>query len=245
MAAEGSKQTQDGDAPVGMQKKPVTFKTREEAYNAYLYYRMHPTPRQWLQNPLPDVYKQHLEKCKRCQNIYKYVDDNRHLKSGVNYSRIDGKDFSGVSVGDIRTLAFEYLVDSKKGKFLNAPEVCVLTVPPKLSFYADIIVAQAIPERFELLMTKDDIRVPSAGYFVEGWNIFSVPMMALIEYRQTLFPSVYIPKTVQRSVINALHGCRNKKFPTQPDAVIEKFRLNEKAIGQKVKQYSYMAYRPD
>ncbi len=29
------------------------------------------------------------------------------------------------------------------------------------------------------------------------------------------------------------------------EKVIEKFRLNEKAIGQKVKQYSYMAYRPD
>lgn len=242
---EEGKQTDSGAASVGMQKKPVTFKTRDEAYNAYIYYRMHPTPRQWLQNPLPDVYREHLEKCQRCQNIYRFVDDNRHLKSGVNYSRIEGKDFSGVNIGDIRTLSFEYLVDTKKSKFLNAPEVCVMTVPPKFSMYADIIVAQAIPERFELLMTKEDIRVSGAGYFVENWNIFSVPMMALIEYKETLFPSVYIPKTVQRSVINALHGCRNKKFPTQADAVIEKFRQSEKAIGQKVRQYSYMAYKAE
>ncbi len=37
-------------------------------------------------------------------------------------------------------------------------------------------------------MTKRRYPGASAGYFVEGWNIFSVPMMALIEYRQTLFP---------------------------------------------------------
>ncbi len=36
-----------------------------------------------------------------------------------------------------------------------------------------------------------------------------------------------------------------KNSPTQPDAVVEKFRLNEKPLAKKVKQYSYMAYRPD
>lgn len=229
----------------GVQKKGFSFKTKEEAYNAYIYYRMHPTPRQWLQNPLPPTYVDHVKSCKRCQQIFKYVMDNRQQKSGVDYCRIEGRDYSGVNVGDIRTLSFEWLMDEKKGKFLNSPEVCVLTVPPKLSFYADLIVAQAIPDRFELLMDKSDIKAAASGYYIEGWNIFTVPMYSLIDHKETLYPSVYIPKTVQRSVINALHGCRKKKFPAHADPVIEKFRANEKSIAQKVKQYVYAAYQPD
>lgn len=223
---------------------PNDYDNKEKALEAYFHHRFHPTPRQ-LAGPLTEKHQQHLEECERCKKIYDVIMQNIDRDHATAYCDYDGNDFNAIHVGDIRTFGFDYLATSKHPtkKFINAPEVCVIASPPKISFSADVLVAQAFPARFEKLMSEGDFL--DGDYIIESWNMYHVPMMALIDFKKSLFPTVYKSAVVRRDTLRAINEKRNKRMPSIKDKHIQQFRTEEYELAKVIKRLMYMTYRDE
>lgn len=222
-----------------MLKHPTSYPNIEATWKAYYEHRFHPSPKWMAEIPMSDMVKNHINSCAYCQQIQALIEKYREEKSPRDWCDVDPYDFGFVDIGDIRTLAFDRISDEKRGNFMNAPEVCVIAAPPRISFEADVVVAQAIPERFSFLCSenqREDIPASGAGYILEAWNIYTIPMVALINFGKSQFPTVYKRKAVPMNLVRQLNSARKTKFKPSANENIEKFRESERVVGQLAKK---------